>query len=293
MSLAPSSHIQNYLQFTKIQGAGNSFICIDHIHKPFVRDLASLAIQATSSGIGIGADGMIVMSHSGKATLRMALYNPDGSQAHSYGNSLRCAALYARAKGVTDSSLITVETDSGIMSARIENYSGLQATITVDMGHPDFNSPNLPLTRDTFGRVILTVGERAFTLFPVSIGEPHGVIFTDDLSDNNFLSYAPMVSRHSRWPKHAIVEFAKATMIPGTYEMRTWEPVLQETPACGTGACAVAAAAWFTGCKTTTVNLQLPGGTLSVARHPDSGNFLLTGPAAIVADGILYIAPTE
>lgn len=292
MASYPFNNIHNPVQFTKLHGTGNSFICLDYTRCTPHDCLSDLASAITDCNKGIGADGMIVILPSETATVRMLLYNPDGTKANGYGNSLRCVALYARATGITSSSLITVETDNGIISTQIEKLSDRHAVVTVDMGYPDFNSPNLPVTRDAFGRVILTAGERAFTIFPVSMGYPHGIVFTDDLSDSNFLSNAPLISSHPRWPKNATVEFVHKTG-NGLYDIRVWEPGHGETQACGTGACAVAAAAWLTGCTTPIVTMRLKGGILSVTRQPDSGNFMLTGPSTIVANGVFYLTPTE
>ncbi len=273
-----------FIQFTKIDGAGNGFIFLDATREVPTFSLPELARAITNPHFGMGADGLVLISRSQDATARIDLYTPEGEKARFYGNSLRCAALFIRMIGLSDSKFMTVESPVGLHRITIDSYTGLNAVVTVDMRRPDFNATTLPPTRDEFGRVIMSAGENAFTIFPVSMGAPHGVVFTDDFSDSFFNTHAPLLSKNSRWPYIASIEFARK-LGSGIYEGRIWEENIGETLASGTGACAIAAAAWLRGEKDPVVSIRLKGGTLSVTRDTDSGNFLLTGETALIGQG--------
>lgn len=275
------------IQFTKMQGAGNDYIYVDATRQCPDIDLPELARAVSSPHFGVGADGMVVILRSDNADLSMRMFNADGSEAEMCGNASRCVALYARERGLVDSDIMTLETRSGIKILTIGRTDGKITGITVDMGLPQFGADCLPGKRDDGLVVILTAGDEAFTVIPVSMGNPHGVIFTSDLSDRVVLGKGPLLESNPRWPEKANIEFAHRTS-DSDIDMRVWERGTGETLACGTGACAVAAAAWKRGAKAKTLNIHLKGGSLNVSRDSSSGHLLLTGPAEFICDGVFY-----
>lgn len=272
-----------------MHGAGNDYIYIDATREWPVFDLHLLVRKVSDRHFGIGADGLVVLLPSLRADLRMRMFNADGSEAQMCGNASRCIALFARSRGLVHDDTFTLETNAGIKALRINRGdNGAVHSVTVDMGTASFDDSCLPAERDDNARhkLILATGDKAFTTVPVSMGNPHGVIFTDEISDELVHKYGPLLENHSRWPEKANIEFVHR-ISPSEFEMRVWERGSGETLACGTGACAAAAAAWLLGSTAGEIHLHLPGGILTVSRD-DDGHILLTGPAAFVCDGVYY-----
>ncbi len=277
------------IQFTKMHGAGKNYIFLDATRQFPVFDPSELADVISNAFFGVGADGLALIMPSESADLRMRLFNSDGSEVQMCGNAARCVALYAITRGLINSDSFTLETEAGRKSITIHRDDNNNIrTITVDMGKPMFVSPILvSQTDDGHNGAILITDDRAFTVVPVDMGNPHGVVFTDDLSDEAFFTYAPLLEKHSRWPEKANIEFARR-INETEYEVRFWIKDFGERPASGTGACAVAAAARLLGNSSPRIKLTLPGGTLTVERNPETGSLVLEGKASFIADGTFY-----
>lgn len=276
------------IQFTKMQSAGNDYIFIDATRREVELNLSLLSKQISDRHFGIGSDGLVIIMPSEKADIGLRMFNSDGSEAEMCGNGSRCAALFARQRGLIDKDDFTIETLSGVKSVKINRSSEKSASVTVNMGCPAFESLNLPQSRDDNEslKVILTADDKAFTVIPVSIGNPHGVIFTDDLSNESVGHYGPLLERNPRWPEKANIEFASLEG-PGKYKMRVWERGSGETMACGSGAVATAAAAWRLGCEKDEIEISTKGGIMYARRNKD-GEILISGSAEFIADGIFY-----
>ena len=257
-------------KFIKMQGIGNDFVvfdCLDGSPVPEGEEVRRLCDRR----FGIGADGVIAILPSADADCRMRIFNADGSEAEMCGNGIRCVTKYLFSKGLVHGTA-RVDTLSGQKRLRFDADCSL---ITVDMGRPTAAAADLTVECES----------GTFRLTAVSVGNPHGVVFTDDLADSLVLEAGPEIEKHPIWPNKANIEFARLRA-DGGYDVRVWERGAGETLACGTGACAVAAAAAATGRGSFPFAIHLPGGTLLVDSDAD-GHILLTGPAEFVFMGVV------
>ena len=264
--------------FTKMQGCGNDYVVVDAIHHP-VADPASLARTSCDRRRGIGADGLLLALASEQADIRMRMFNPDGSEAEMCGNGLRCLAVFVGAQGlVPDPRQMRVETGAGILLVRVDPDAPADERVSVDMGRaaPLFDGPRIQ-------RADIEVEREVVSFVPVSMGNPHAVVFVDDVEASAFERLGPAIERHPRFPNRTNVEFVEVSS-RRELRQRTWERGVGETEACGTGACAVAVAAALEGHTDREVLIHLRGGDLRV-RLDDEDHVHLTGPAVVVFEG--------
>jgi diaminopimelate epimerase len=266
------------LKFTKMHGTGNDFVVLDGMRKP-VKLNAALSRALCDRHFGVGADQILILEPSKKADFRMRIVNADGSEVEMCGNGIRCAARYAFDRGYVRKKDMTVETLAGAIRPSLQ-----KETVRVDMGAPILDAEKIP-TRGK-GRVIdapfrWTGNEVRMTC--VSMGNPHTVIFVDDLSKVPAAVWGPQIENHSFFPKRVNVEFAQVVS-PGHVKVRVWERGAGLTMACGTGACAVAVAGVLTGRTQRKVRVSLPGGDLNVEWAADE-HVYMTGAAAYVFQG--------
>lgn len=284
----------NEIRFTKMHGAGNDYIYIDCTASA-PENPSELAIEMSRRRFSVGADGIILIYHSEVADLRMEMYNADGSEGRMCGNASRCIGKYAYEHRLVSRTSLTLETLSGIKHLELHlSANGDEVeSVTVNMGRPAFGGQEIPVAshRDTFidGMVELPgEPESPLRLTAVSMGNPHGVVFIDHSpTDREVLTLGPKLERHPMWPERANIEFARVVS-PHKIVMRVWERGSGETWACGTGACAVAAAAVATGRCSYPVTVELRGGKLLIDRHAD-GSIMMDGPAEEVYSGIYRI----
>ena len=266
------------IKFTKMQATGNDFVVIETGRN---RDWSVLAKAMCERRFGVGADGIILVMPSGKADIRMRMFNPDGSEAEACGNGMRCLARYAIDRGLVDSAEITIETLGGLRKARpIGNL------IQVDMGEPIFKANLIPVkgTRDKVIDYPLNVDGRQLSLTCLSMGNPHAVAFIDEPIEKFPLEViGPKVEHHAFFPKCVNFEIAKV-MGKGKIRARVWERGAGETLSCGTGACAIAVAARLHNFCNKKIDIVLPGGTLTID-WDGKGQVKLTGPAEQVFNG--------
>lgn len=270
------------LRFTKMHGTGNDFIVLDGTRVP-VRVGAAQAEKLCDRRFGVGADQILFLEPSKRADFRMRIMNADGSEVEMCGNGIRCVARYAYERGHTKKKEMTFETAAGLIRPSLE-----RGLVRVDMGAPILDAAKIPTKGK--GRVI----DRDFRwdgnrvkLTCVSMGNPHAVIFVDDLSKAPVETWGPRLERHPFFPRRVNVEFAQVES-PGRVRVRVWERGAGLTMACGTGACAVAVAGVLTGRTDRRVAVSLPGGTLQVEWAAD-GRVIMTGPAEFVFDGEVAI----
>jgi diaminopimelate epimerase len=279
------------LAFTKMQGTGNDFVVLDGIRRP-VRVTPALARALCDRRFGAGADQVLVLEKSRVADFRMRIYNADGSQVEMCGNGIRCLALFAREKGHTRATSFTVETLGGVKRPTV-----LGRRVRVDMGEPVLDAGRVPtravgrvLERPlasvlgAAARAVLGPAGRTLRGTAVSMGNPHCVIFVDDVAAVPLDVWGPAIERDAFFPRRANVEFV-AVENPDRAAVRVWERGSGATLACGTGACAVGVAGVLTGRLHRRVSLSLPGGSLDVEWAPDN-HVYLNGPAAFVYDGV-------
>ena len=257
------------MRFTKLQALGNDYVCLDFTRRPPAGELSEVARAVTDRRRGVGADGLLCIFPGEEGRLRMLLYNADGSRAAMCGNGIRCLAVYAWTHGLAESHrTLEVETDAGVRA-----IAPVPGGSRVDMGRP------------LLGRsMVLKAAGQSWRVRPVSMGNPHAVIFVPRLAEVDLEELGPVLERHSAFPDRTNVE-AVEVISPRLLRMRVWERGCGETMACGTGACAAFAAAAASGLTGREGRVALPGGTLTLSWPEEEGEIYLEGPASAVFEG--------
>lgn len=264
--------------FTKMHGLGNDFVLID-CRALRLRHLPELSRRLCHRRFGIGADQLLLLDDSAQADFRMRIFNADGSEVEMCGNGIRCFAKYIWDRDLSRKSPLAVETLAGII--RPEKADGM---VKVDMGVPVLEGRRIPVDLDGVIRDHpLQVADREFAITCVSMGNPHAVIFVEDVDALDVARYGPLIERHGLFPKRVNVEFIEVKD-RGHLKMRVWERGSGETMACGTGASAAAVAANLNGLADRGVKVSLLGGDLLIGIGED-GRVSMTGPAVEVFDG--------
>ena len=271
------------MHFTKMEGLGNDYIYVslftEKVEKP-----EELAVRISDRHFGVGSDGLVLIAPSETADVRMIMYNADGSRGKMCGNAARCVGRYVYERGLVQKEDLRLETDSGLKSIHLHVQDGRVREATVNMGAPVFDRQQIPCTlSDTGKSVPVLLDGREFFVSPVSMGNPHAVVFLDDSLDTFDLAhYGPLLERHPAFPEKTNAEFVNV-IDPGHLRMRVWERGSGITMACGTGACACAAAGTANGFTRPDVCVSLDGGDLLISIR--EGQVYMTGPAAFVCDG--------
>ena len=273
------------MRFTKMHGAGNDYVYVDCITEPAPADPASLAIQISDRHFGVGGDGLILIRPSTSADARMQMFNADGSEAEMCGNGIRCVAKYIYDHRLVHKESLAIETGNGVLGLDLETVNGLTERVRVDMGEPILTPADIPTTWPG-ERVVdeeLQVGDHTFRVTCASMGNPHCVIFVDEISDDLVLGVGPLIEKDPRFPNRVNVEFVEI-ISPTEVRQRTWERGSGETLACGTGACAVCVAGVLSGRTERKILNHLSGGDL-VLEWADNNHVFMTGPATEVFSG--------
>lgn len=262
----------NVMHFTKMHGLGNDYLYV--YGEP--QDPEKLSIKLSERHFGVGSDGMIWISPSEVADFKMRIFNADGSEAKMCGNGIRCVGKYVYDKGYTDKKHITVETLSGIRTLKLNVSAGKVKSVSVDMGKAEAKED-----------MTLTVDGKTVVCTPVSVGNPHAVIFVDDIEKAPLTTLGPKIEHHEAFPGGVNVEFVQV-LDKDRVRMRVWERGSGVTMACGTGACATATAAVKKGfCSyNEEISVVLDGGTLKIQIAPDD-TVTMTGPCETVYEGEL------
>lgn len=280
------------IPFVKMHGLGNEFVCIDCFDSS-PDNLSQLAVEMSRRRFGLGSDGIIaILGSSAGADCRMRIFNSDGTEAQMCGNGIRCVAKYVYDNGISRKDTISIETLSGIKTVKIHTgRDGKADGVTVDMGKPEYTPGAVPVAHPGAAMIEapVKVGDSVVTLSAVSMGNPHGVVFTDAFDDALIADMGPKLECHAIWPEKANIEFVRVDD-SSTLSMRAWERGAGETMACGTGACAAASVAVATGKAQWPVTVRLTGGNLHIDCDPASGHILMTGPAVTVYAGEYYHA---
>ncbi len=265
------------LRFVKMQAAGNDYIIIDN-RDGRIQCPESLAVRLCEQHYGVGAEGMTLIEHSDIADAKMRQYNRDGTEGGMGGNALRCVGKYLYDSGVVRHPDITVETASGIKKLHLFTRYGKVTSVSVDMGPASFDPKAVPcdLPGDRAVNVPAVIGGKAYTVTCASMGNPHCVVFTDQVDALDLQALGPVFENDPLFPERVNTEFVRVVN-PTTLRMRCFERGSGETMACGTGACAAAAAAVENGlCRPDTdILVQVPGGNLYVRTTPET--VILTG----------------
>lgn len=283
------------MRFTKMQGLGNDYVYVNCLEEK-VEDPPAVARFVSDRHFGIGADGLIMICPSEVADFEMAMYNADGSRGEMCGNGIRCVAKYVYDYGLTDKTSISVETLGGIKYLDLTIEDGKATRIRVDMGKPELCPEKIPIVmegypgeeKDRAVSVPVTVDGKEYLMTGVSMGNPHTVVYIDDVKGLDIEKIGPEFENHERFPKRINTEFAKV-IDRNTVEMRVWERGSGETLACGTGACAVAVSSILNGFTDDKVTVKLLGGDLEIEWDREADKVYMTGPAAVVFDGEINI----
>lgn len=274
------------LRFTKMHGAGNDYVYVNGFEE-IVPDPPALAVRISDRHFGVGSDGLILILPSEKADCRMRIFNADGSEAEMCGNGVRCVAKYVYDHGMARKEEIRVETGAGVLSLQVFPEKGRVAKVRVNMGTPRLGRSEIPMVGPK-GRVVgepFPVLDRTFSITCVSMGNPHCVIFVDEVERFPVEQYGRAIESHPAFPRRTNVELVQ---VVGRDELRqrTWERGSGETLACGTGASAAAVSAFLNGIAGRRVLIHLLGGDLEI-EWSEEGPVYMTGPAVEVFTGVI------
>lgn len=277
------------MKFTKMQGLGNDYVYVNCFEET-IENPSEVAIKVSNRNFGIGSDGLIMINPSKVADCEMEMYNADGSRSEMCGNGIRCVGKYVYDYGITDKTSISVETLAGIKYLDFVIEDGKVKTVKVDMGSPELKPANIPVVAggDTAIDVPIIVDGKEYHMTCVSMGNPHAIVYIDDVQGLDIVAVGPKFENHERFPKRVNTEFVKV-LDRNTVEMRVWERGSGETLACGTGACAVAVACILNGLTEDKVTVKLLGGDLQIEWDRQTNKVYMTGPAEVSFEGEIHL----
>ena len=304
------------MKFTKMQGLGNDYVYVNCLEEQ-LENPSEMAKFVSDRHFGIGSDGLILIRPSDAADFEMEMYNADGSRGEMCGNGIRCVAKYVYDYGLTDKTSISVETLGGIKYLELTVEDGMVSLVRVDMGRPKLEAAEVPILCEAvteecvvdedsvlgggYAEDIVKIGDcrkvinepivvdgMEYRITGVSMGNPHAVVFLEDVEGLEIEKIGPKFENHERFPKRINTEFVRV-IDRETIEMRVWERGSGETLACGTGACAAAVASILNGLAERKVTVKLRGGDLLVECEEETGKVYMTGPAVTVFEGELYV----
>lgn len=278
--------------FTKMHGLGNDYICINSLENILAENkLPQIARYMCNRNFGIGADGLILVQESTIADIKMRIFNKDGSEAEMCGNGIRCFAKYVYDNRIIDKQTISIETKAGVKLIRLKVLNGEVQEAQVDMGRPIFddiknisvqNNYRIPIS------VNIKVDDTRFIGNYVSMGNPHLVIFVNNVENIDIEKWGPAIENMKCFPNKINVEFIQA-LGRNTLKIRTWERGVGETYACGTGSCASFCIAYYKGICSSYVKAILRGGELNLNYNKQNGHIIMSGIATKVYDGNINI----
>ena len=274
------------MEFTKMQGLGNDYVYVN-CFKEKIENPSEMAVKVSDRHFGIGSDGLILIKPSEVADFEMEMFNADGSRGEMCGNGIRCVAKYVYDYGLTDKTSISVETLGGIKYLDLTVEHGKVTLVKVDMGTPILKPELIPIVAkgETVIDEPIMVGGKEYHMTGVSMGNPHDVVFMDDIKNLEIEKIGPLFENHERFPNRINTEFVNV-IDRHTAQMRVWERGSGETLACGTGACAVAVACILNGLTENTVTVKLLGGDLQIEWDREKNTVYMTGPAEVSFDGV-------
>ena len=281
------------MKFTKMHGCGNDYIYVDGAKEIIPQDKKPDVVKKLSDRhFGIGGDGVIFISPSNEADFEMEMYNMDGSRAEMCGNGIRCVAKLVYDKGLTDQTHISIVSAGKVKYLDLTTEGGKVSTVKVNMGAPILRAADIPVIADREEEPVvggdIEVDGKIYKMTCVSMGNPHAVVFMDEVEGLPLEKMGPLFENHVRFPKRINTEFVKV-LDENTVEMRVWERGTGETLACGTGACATVVACVLNGLTKEQVTVKLLGGNLQIQWDRESNLVYMTGPATTVFEGEIEI----
>lgn len=280
------------MKFTKMHGCGNDYVYING----FVEEIAKeekpeLVKKLSDRHFGIGGDGVIFINPSTEADFEMEMYNADGSRAEMCGNGIRCVAKFVYDKGLTDKRQISIISAGKVkyLDLTVEEKQGERGAVTrvrVNMGSPILEPAQIPVAAEG-NQVVdapITVRDKEYRMTCVSMGNPHAIVFMDDVENLRLEEIGPYFENHERFPKRTNTEFVEVIDRQHVF-MRVWERGSGETFACGTGCCATAVACVLNGLTDDKITVKLLGGELYIEWDRQKNLVFMTGPAETVFEG--------
>ena len=276
------------VRFTKMHGAGNDYIYVNTLLYN-IEDPVKAAIQWSAPHTGIGSDGLVLIDEAKipEADYSMRIFNADGSEAMMCGNASRCIGKYLYEKGLTDKTQIRLLTLSGIkiLNLHLDATGKTVESVTVDMLAPvTKNKAQLATDDGSMTEGLVEADGREFRGTFVSMGNPHFVIFVDDIDEIDVARYGKILEYDPLFPERCNIEFAEV-LPSGAIRTRVWERGSGITMACGTGACATAVAAALTDRASRQSDIVMDGGTLHIEWSEQDGHVYMTGPASFSFEG--------
>lgn len=264
--------------FCKMHGTGNDFVLIDCLENEFEYSLPVLAEYVCDRHYGVGADGIIFVEESSTADFKMRIFNHDGTEAEMCGNGIRCFAKYVFEKNKIDKTEFSIETLAGIKTVKLELEGQKVISVTVNMGEVVLD--NL--------KYIIEIEGRQFQVYPISMGNPHAVVFTKNVEAFEVEKIGPILENYKYFPNKTNVEFVQI-LDRKNIKVRVWERGVGETNSCGTGACASSMIAINEKFTESEVMVDLKGGKLQVGYDKSENSISLKGPAEIVFEGTIQM----
>lgn len=277
------------MKFTKMEGLGNDYVYVNCLTES-VENPSETAIKVSDRHFGIGSDGLILIKPSTAADFCMEMYNADGSRSEMCGNGIRCVGKYVYDYGLTDKTSISVETLAGIKYLDLKVEDGKVSFVTVNMGAPELVPAKIPVRskKDILVKEPIEVDGVTYKMTCVSMGNPHCIVFVEDVAAFPLEVIGPKFERHEVFPNRVNAEFIQV-LDRKTVSMRVWERGSGETLACGTGACASTVACILNGLTDDEITLHLLGGDLRVRWDRGTDLVYMTGPAKVVFDGEILL----
>jgi diaminopimelate epimerase len=273
------------MKFTKMHGCGNDYVYVNGFTEK-VADKPKAVVALSDRHFGIGSDGVIFINPSQQADFEMEMYNADGTRAEMCGNGIRCVGKYVYDHGMTDKTSITVESFGKVKYLDLTVENGKVIKVKVNMGKPELTAKDVPVV-SVHEQVIdeeIIVKEKSYRMTCVSMGNPHAVVFMDDVEHLAIEEIGPYFENHERFPNRTNTEFVQV-IDDSHVKMRVWERGTGETLACGTGCCATAVACVLNRLTGAHVTVQVLGGEIEIYWDQKENLVYMTGPAVTVFEG--------
>lgn len=277
------------LKFTKMEGLGNDYVYVNGFTE-HVENKPEVVRKISDRHFGIGGDGVIFINPCENADFEMEMWNADGTRSEMCGNGIRCVAKYVYDHGMTDKTSITIESAGKLKYLDLTVEQGKVSMVRVNMGTPELTAANVPVVSEN-EQVIdepITVCGKEYRMTCVSMGNPHAIVYMDNVADLEIEKIGPFFENHERFPKRVNTEFVRI-IDRNTVEMRVWERGTGETLACGTGSTATAVACVLNGLTDEKVTVKLLGGDLFIEWDREKNLAYMTGPATTVFEGEVEI----
>lgn len=273
------------MKFTKMHGCGNDYVYVNGFVEE-IKDKPAFVRAVSDRHFGVGGDGAIFINPSQEADFEMEMYNADGTRAEMCGNGIRCVAKYVYDKGLTDQTHISIVSFGKVKYLDLNVEDGQVASVRVNMGAPVLTAKEVPVVSSMEQSVDepIEVGGKEYRMTCVSMGNPHAVVFMEDVAHLDIAGVGPLFENHKAFPNRTNTEFVEVTD-RSHVNMRVWERGTGETLACGTGCCATVVACILNGLTDDAVTVKVLGGEILIEWDRENNLVYMTGPAATVFEG--------